>query len=241
MKLELRFSAKDGFLPLDYRPFIMSYFKGALSKTYTNVFNSLYNKNEIKSKSFTFSVYFDKAIIDKDRIILPTNKFKVTISSYDYATIMYFNNSLLLKCGKSMNVPLGTSIRLNSVNIAENSIIKSNEVKIKFLSPLLVRDRVDNHDIYLDYTALDFNKKLNIVVSNFIDTLPNFYGDRNIFLTPINAKRTVVKNMKLKFNASYGEFLLKGNVELLNYLLESGIGSRRGEGFGMFMVIDNEK
>ena len=104
-----------------------------------------------------------------------------------------------------------------------------------------MRDRINNKDIYLDFTASNFNEKLNVVVNNFIQTLPNYFGEKEIILTPIKAKRTVVKNMKLNFNASFGEFYLQGDVELLNYLLESGLGSRRGEGFGMFTVLNDEK
>ncbi|MGN1227547.1 MAG: CRISPR-associated endoribonuclease Cas6 [Christensenellales bacterium] len=241
MQLELRFTTKDSSLPLDYRPFIMSFFKGALNRTYSNVFDEMYSKDNIKPKSFTFSTFFYQPKIVGDKIELPSNKFVVTISSYDYATIMYFYNSLLLRRGKKFNIPLGNVIILTSLNIKESEIIQSNEIKIKFISPLLVRKRENEKDIYLDFTSPNFNNQLNETVVQFLNTLPTKIADNKIVLKPINAKRTVVKNMGLKFNASFGEFVLCGNKEVLNYLLECGIGSRRGEGFGMFKVIKDEK
>lgn len=241
MKLELRFTTQHEIIPIDYRPFIMSFFKGALSKMYSNVFDDLYSKDKISPKSFTFSVYFyDPKIVGKT-IGLPTKKFVVTISSYDYSTIMYMYNSLLLKRKQEYKIPLNNTITLNSLNIKENELIDSSEIKIKFISPLLVRKRENEKDTYLDYTSKDFNNQLNQVVMQFIETLQEKFDNTEISLTPIKASRTIVENMGLKFNASYGEFLLKGDKKLLNYLLESGIGSRRGEGFGMFKVLSNEK
>ena len=154
---------------------------------------------------------------------------------------MYMYNSLLLKRKQEYKIPLNNTITLNSLNIKENELIDSSEIKIKFISPLLVRKRENGKDTYLDYTSKDFNNQLNQVVMQFIETLQEKFDNTEISLTPIKASRTIVKNMGLKFNASYGEFLLKGDKKLLNYLLESGIGSRRGEGFGMFKVLSNEK
>ena len=241
MRLELRFKALDGYIPLDYRPFIMSFFKGALSKLYNNIFTEMYSKDNLKPKSFTFCVFLGKSELKKDRFILPNNQFKVVISSYDYATIMYMYNSLLPNRNKNFKIPLNTSVILDSVYIKDIESIKSDKIKIKFLSPLLVRSHTNESDKYLDYTAQDFNEKLNITINNFIDILDeeDLKGEK-IILTPIKPKKTVVKNMNLYFPASFGEYEIQGNQKLLNYLLNAGIGSRRGEGFGMFMEVKNE-
>ncbi len=239
MQLELLFTANDGFVPVDYRPFIMSFFKGSLNNFYKSVFNELYSKDNIKAKSFTFSTYFQKSTMKNGKIILPTKKFKVVISSYDYTLIMYLYNSILPKFKKKFTIPMKTSITLTGINIKDNTDIKKDEIKIRFLSPLLVRDKTDNQEKYLDYLEDEFNEKLNIVVKNFIDTLPNIkFKNEKIELVPIQPKRTVIKCMNLLFNASYGTFILKGDPKLLTYLHNSGIGSRRGEGFGMFMLVE---
>lgn len=239
MQLELLFRANEGFVPVDYRPFVMSSFKGALSKLYKNVFNEIYSKDNIQAKSFTFSTYFQKSTIENGKIILPTKKFKVVLSSYDYSLIMYLYNSMLLKLNKTFTISMKTSVTITGVNIKDVPDIDKNEIKIQFLSPLLVRDKTEEREKYIDYRESDFNEKLNIVVKNFINTIPDAkFENEKIELIPIQPKRTVVKCMKLSFNSTYGIFILKGDARLLTYLHNSGIGSRRGEGFGMFMVLD---
>lgn len=239
MQLELLYSANDGFVPLDYRPFIMSNFKGPLSNLYSGVFDELYSRDKIKPKSFTFSVYFQNAKIEKEKIIIPSKKFKVTLSSYDSATVLFFYNSMLLKLNQTSKIPMKTTITLNGLSLKDIPDIEKDEVKIKFLSPLLVRDKNEESELYLDYKSQEFEEKLNIITKNFIDTLSdNDFSSNEIELIPLEAKQTVVKNMKLLFNASYGTYLLKGDHKLLTILQNSGMGSRRGEGFGMFKVIE---
>lgn len=239
MQLELLYTANDGFVPVDYRPFVMSGFKGSLNTLYKNVFNEMYSKDNIQAKSFTFSTYFQKSKMENGKIILPTKRFKVTLSSYDYSTIMFLYNSMLLKLNKTFNIPMKSTVTLTGVNIKDIPDIEKDEVKIQFLSPLLVRDKSDEKEVYIDYNATDFNDKLNVVVKNFIDTLSNVkFENEKIELVPIEPKRTVVKSMGLLFNSTYGTFTLKGDQKLLTYLQNSGIGSRRGEGFGMFRVIE---
>lgn len=239
MQLELLFTANDGFVPVDYRPFIMSFFKGNLNNLYKNVFNELYSKDKIKAKSFTFSTYFQKSTMKNGKIILPTKKFKVVISSYDYTLIMFLYNSILPKLKKVFIIPMKSSVTLTGINIKDIPDIEKNEIKIQFLSPLLVRDKTEKQEKYLDYLETDFNEKLNVVVKNFIDTIPEVkFENEKIELIPIKPKKTVIKCMNLLFNASYGTFILKGDPKLLTYLHNSGIGSRRGEGFGMFMLVE---
>ncbi len=238
MQLELLFRANDGFVPVDYRPFVMSVFKGALSKLYKNVFNDIYSKDNIQSKSFTFSTYFQKSTMQNGKIILPTKRFKAILSSYDYSLIMYLYNSMLLRLNKTFAIPMKTSVTLTGVNIKDVPDIEKDEIKIQFLSPMLIRDRGVDKERYIDYQEDDFNEKLNIVTKNFIDTLDVKFSNEKIELVPVQPKRTVVKCMGLLFNSSYGTYILKGDPKLLTYLYKSGIGSRRGEGFGMFKVIE---
>lgn len=237
MQLELLLKANDGFVPVDYRPFVMSIFKGALSKLYKNVFNEVYGKDNVQAKAFTFSTYFQKSIMQDKKIILPTKRFKVIISSYDYSLIMYLYNSMLLRLNKTFAIPMKTSVTITGVNIKDVLDIETNEIKIQFLSPMLVRDRDLDKERYIDYQEDNFNEKLNIVIKNFIDTLDVKFENERIELIPVQPKRTVVKCMGLLFNCSFGVYILRGDPKLLTYLYKSGIGSRRGEGFGMFRVI----
>ena len=57
MRLNLVFYAEGGKMPVDYRPYIMSYIKSSLQSTYNDIFDEQYNKDLTKSKSFTFAVF----------------------------------------------------------------------------------------------------------------------------------------------------------------------------------------
>ena len=239
MRLALHFSTRHNKIPLDYRPLIMSYIKGNLSSMYDDVYRKNYSKDNLKSKAFTFCVLFPKCRFEKNSIEMEKNNFTVILSSHDHSLIVYIYNSLLPKIKKEKEIALKNSILLRRLYLEPETEVKNNQIYIKFLSPLLVRVRENYEDTYIDYTHPEFNKKINIVVENFISAQGiQDVQNKKIDLTPIKAKRTVIKNMKLNFNVSLGEFLLKGEPKLLNYLLQSGIGSRRGQGFGMFKVID---
>ena len=51
------------------------------------------------------------------------------------------------------------------------------------------------------------------------------------------SKTTAVPFKEFLINVSYGKFCLEGDINLLNNLYKTGIGSRRSEGFGLFEVL----
>lgn len=241
MRLNLIFDAPCGRLPIDYRPYIMSYFKAALSQSYAQIFNEQYNKDLLKPKSFTFAVLFKDSKITGEEIEFKGNQFSVIFSSFDNSFLLYLYNALVRKRNQTKNFNQEFAIKLKRIYLSPLPVIKSESVKIKFLSPLLVRqhDKEANKDIYLTFNDADFNNQLNVIVQYFISQNDIAYDKPiKILLIPKKARTTVVKNMDLMFCASIGEFELQGEKELLNILHKSGLGSRRGQGFGMFYVVN---
>ena len=129
--------------------------------------------------------------------------------------------------------------------------IMSNRIRIKFLSPLVLRNHKEKiinkkrkgKDIYFDFNDSDFNEQINYSVSRLIKDLKLNGVNSNIKLKPYNnlARKTVVSFKNILINSSIGEYILEGDSELLNILYKTGIGSRRSEGFGMFEVIEELK
>lgn len=54
----------------------------------------------------------------------------------------------------------------------------------------------------------------------------------NFEIKPLNAKKTVVYHYKNYIECSLGSFSINADKSVINYLLKSGIGSRKSAGFG---------
>lgn len=118
--------------------------------------------------------------------------------------------------------------------------ITTNNIKIKFLSPLVVRDRdrKARKDYYHSFSSDQFLEKLKININEQIKKC-NFNSDilDDFNLIPILPKKTVVKFYEKQIECSLGIYMLHGKKELLEYLYKAGIGSKRSSGFGMFQII----
>ena len=53
-----------------------------------------------------------------------------------------------------------------------------------------------------------------------------------------NYKKVIVKFYEKKIESTLGSFNIKGDIDLLRYLYQAGVGSKRSSGFGMFEIID---
>lgn len=239
MKLELKFYVKNGVMPIDYRPYIMSYIKAALSKNCKQIFDEVYSKTDPKAKSFTFAVVFKNSKIINDEIHFDDKEFKLIFSSLNHSLILYLYNSLIKTRNTTKRFNDDFEIELKKMFLVPLENITADSVHIKFLSPLLVRQHsADNQDRYLTFEEEQFNSQLNIIIRRMLeDNNIVCKQSTEITLKPLKAKTTVIKNMKLAFCANIGEYILSGNPEILNILLRAGMGSRRGEGFGMFYVV----
>ena len=56
-------------------------------------------------------------------------------------------------------------------------------------------------------------------------------------VTPIKAKKVIIKFYEKQIECSTGIFILEGDIELLNYLYKAGMGSKHSAGFGMFQIV----
>ena len=59
----------------------------------------------------------------------------------------------------------------------------------------------------------------------------------SIHIEPVDARKTVVNTFGSKITGNIGIFKLTGSLTLLNTLIQTGLGSRRSQGFGCFTVI----
>ena len=259
MRIKLHFELENNIIPKDYRILILSFIKNNLEKNFNESYKEIYGEKPTV-KFFTFSVYLPKPKIEKEKIELDRNYFNVLFSIYDNKQFIEFYNSFNSMINKKIDnkenekyyYPLkNNKMELKNITMVNEKNIMSNRIRIKFLSPLVLRNHKEitinkkrkGEDIYFDFNDSDFNEQINYSVSRLIKDLKLNGVNSNIKLKPYNnlARKTVVSFKNILINSSIGEYILEGDSELLNILYKTGIGSRRSEGFGMFEVIEELK
>jgi CRISPR-associated endoribonuclease Cas6 len=239
MRLILSFKTKHSVIPLDYRPTIISFFKGVLQGKYPSIYEELYTKTQPKIKSYCFSTYFKDVKIIGKTIVCPSCSFTVTVSTGDVSLVVFLYNSLIENKKKTLNIKHDNEITLIYTKIVPEIGIYSDNINITFLSPLVVRDhnKETNIDKYLYYDEDNFFELLNLSIKNICESFNVAYTP--VVITPINAGKTVVYNMGKRLSANTGTYRISGSPEMLNFLYSTGIGSRRGQGFGLFEIKNN--
>ena len=116
--------------------------------------------------------------------------------------------------------------------------IDSEEITIKFMSPLVVRSHSRDNDYYYSFNDKEFKDilKINIKQELKITNIPEEFVD-NFEINAIKASKVIVKFYEKKIETSTGIFKISGNKQLLKYLYAAGMGSKRSSGFGMFQII----
>ncbi len=138
--------------------------------------------------------------------------------------------------------PFNDTIRMEVVriDIVEGPRVDSHEVVLRSLSPVLVEDV--RHRPLLPGDR-GFDRELNTIMNGVLNGLRGEGLKRPLTLIPEGIRKSVVKH-KLEgfyrgsgkpymyFTGFSGIFRLRGHPEDLGFIIESGLGLRRGQGFG---------
>lgn len=224
MRYQLSFNLENENFPLDYRRTIISFIKKALSDYDQTTYEKYYHAKDPKKKPFTFSVYFHSSKFETDKILVMDKTLEVNLSIADYSLAIILYNSINHQRYKSF--PLANNkMTLNNIVMLPEPLITTEQVKIKFLSPLVVRKRKDRKDWYYSYDAKDeFEKtlKINLKEQLSITDIPKETVD-TFQIEPIQPKKTVVRFYEKQIEVSLGTYLIKGDKDLLNFLYQCGI------------------
>ena len=226
MRIMLYFTLENNKIPIDYRRSIISFIKLSLSEYSENEFKKYYNQKDNIIKPYAFSVFFRHPQISAQEIIVEDKQFEMnmTIENYETAITLYnaFNHQKNKKFSINQN-----SWKLQNIVLIPEKEIKENKIIIKFQSPLCVRKREENKDYYYSFEnekfeeTLKMNIKEQLRITNIsvesVDTLK---------ITPIKAKKVIIKFYEKQIECSTGVFALEGDIELLSYLYKAGMGSK---------------
>lgn len=237
MRFKLFFDLENEKFPINYRRNILSFIKLSLSNYDNEYFKKLYNEKDNIIKPYTFSVYFNNAIFTQESIIIKDKKFELTISIEDCEIAIILYNSFNHQKHKKFSINNNSWI-LENISMLIEKTITTNKIDIKFMSPLIVRERKERKDYYYSYSHEKFIEilKINIKEQLKITNLPvDIIETFNI--KPINPKKIIVKFYEKKMESTIGIFNISGDKRLLDYIYKAGMGSRRSSGFGMFQII----
>ncbi|MBQ8000284.1 MAG: CRISPR-associated endoribonuclease Cas6 [Ruminococcus sp.] len=188
-------------------------------------------------KLFNFSEIKGRYDIEGKTIIY-SSPISITIrSAQDYVIQLLMTNFTV---GKELMLH-NNFVRVTDVRLS-NDTIYSECVRIKTLSPITVYITEDNgHTVY--YSPKDREFCEGIVRNARRKYTAHFGSDEGFSLevTPCEHARFIKRATRFKdtfITAWHGEFVLKGSAKTLNFLYNTGLGSKNSQGFGMFSVIE---
>jgi len=237
-----RLSTKDEYpetdsLPVDFREGFMSVIKGAIESSAPELYKALFERRTVKP--YTFAVSFGNEVkIEEDRIFFKSPiEFKFSTNRPDILIIIY--NHLLNK----REFPIyNLRFKVEHNDIVRPKRIGKSEAIFRTVSPILIRSH-KNERHYLCPKCVnfegdnDFKEAFKFNMDELVRHLLGLGDFAEVELKPIKLRKLVMKHMGLKLPGFVGAFSLKADPEILNLINQVGLGSRRGQGFGMVEVL----
>jgi len=235
MRFEIRCKLEKKVISTDYRRKILSFFKGSLEEYNLDIKKAIYDDPE--RRNFTFSVYLPVEKIEKDRVYLKNNYIKIFLSVENMMEALHFLNALIGSKGKKISMDENSFVVERIHKRLEKEVVRD-EAVFRTLSPIVIREvREGKNSWYHDFDE----KGLKILKKNTLYNLKDKFSKsllEEFEIVPIKTKRTVVSFYSSKFPVTLGNFYMKGDKKILNYLYKSGFGSRSSAGFGMLEIIE---
>lgn len=237
MRLKLYLDLENENLPVQYRKSVISFIKLSLSEYDEKYYKKFYNNKDNIIKCYTFSVFFKSPQFEEDKIKVNDKRIEINISIADYETSVILYNAFNHQKNKKFSLNRNSWI-LKNISMMIEKEITNEELTIKFMSPLVVRSRIDRKDYYYSFNDNNFldTLKINIKEQLKITDIPTQIVE-NFNIEVLDAKKIIVKFYEKKIETSTGIFKISGDKELLEYLYKAGMGSKRSSGFGMFQII----
>lgn len=236
MRLELNFTLNKKELPIDYRRIIVSFFKNTLENYDKDLFKMIYDVGQ--EKKVTFAPFFNPESFGENIIELKNYNIKIIFSTEDELLGLHFFNAFLLNLEKEYKFGMN-AITLTRVIKLKEKEIGNEEVIFKILSPLLIREQINEKKSW--YHLLD-EKGIEILKKNLVFSLKNLYPEKyvnELKIVPIEIKKTVTKFYGIQIQGTLGTVKISGKKEILNTIYKSGVlSSRKSMGFGLVEILE---
>lgn len=190
-----------------------------------------------KFKLFSFSELKGKYVIEDKKIIF-LSQAQLTVRSADPYCIQllfsYFNSRKTVFLAEQ-------DVEIGELKIRDNHIF-SDEITVETLSPITVY--ITNEDGHTQYYSPKEKEFYNSIIHNAYRKWKSFYGNDNNFSLEISPhpdakfKKCATSFKKTFITAWHGKFILKAPPQVLDFLYQTGLGSKNSQGFGMFETTD---
>jgi len=243
MRIKVEFETKSEALPLEYRRAFISYLKSSFQEYNEDLYSELYEKRH-GPKPFCFSIYFLPDVdMGKEGVTLYSKRFIVWFTTGDVMMGVHLINAFMNRNNKWR--PLansGNSIKVTSITKVPEQQIRDNVVAFKIYSPIVIRDhdQISGRDWYLTYEDAEFENTWKRNLKTELKSVLRQDVSRDIDalkLTPLQLVKIVVLNYGIYVPATLGSFVLEGERYLLEYLYQTGMGSKRNLGFGLLDIL----
>lgn len=243
MRFKLDFSIEKSEINLDYRKYVLSFIKNALSKSVNgDLMNRYYT--DTNTKDFTWTMIVRKPQFTKEKLLFAENKFSIVFSADDKAqTGMYLMLAFLNQ--KNIKYPAGDDNYIILKNIAQLSQKEIRGTTARFVSmpgsSILVRehDRETNKDCYYTCEDADYIEKLEWSLKTQAE-MAGFSQKtvEDIKVISVIGKKIVVKHYGVYVDAVIADMKISGSNAVLQHFYLNGVCSRRSSGFGMIDLVE---
>lgn len=237
MRVKCNGVLKNPELPKDYHAIMISLLKKALSEYENGRYYDMFYGGK-QDKQFTFAVRIPKqSKFSRDKIELSDVHISLTISTADVRAGIILTNAFLKMKGYKHPLPMGNTLTIEGLYPVEEPFVTGSQIAVRFLSPLCVREHIEKTDTYYTVEDSDFQEQFRRCVQYQLRNIMPDLPDDCISCIPVEMRKTKVLYYRQYIPVSIGTAVLCGSPELLQYLAQNGIGSRRGGGFGLFQVL----
>lgn len=235
MRLKINCDFDSKIISKDFQSKVVSLFKAGIMKSSPERYEDLFGGN--KHKQYTFSVYLPKPRKKGAEIHLNEANCIINFSTGDAETGVIFYNALISLRGSKVLFGAGNHITVKNIQIVPEKKIISNRTVLRTLSPIASRahDRETFKNWFYSFEDEEFEPTLK---RNMLPYLLDAFGEQarydleKLKITPISMKKVVVYCHEIHIESSIGIFELEAEAYLQKYLVENGIGTMTGSGFG---------
>jgi len=260
MRVKIKF-AGEIILPIYYNYLLSSVVYNIFSEPISNFLHKTgFVKDNRHYKLFTFSKPSKGNLVEGKRLEYLKNKLKIENKKFtvkDRERAIYFSNGFYIQFSSPINFIYNdfslNSIKRKEINIigqrtfiSEVSVVKpptfKKEMILKTISPIVVyysSMHSSRHNYIMpgknglikfnEYINKNLQRKYKIINQQSITDL-----NKKIELYPVYWKKNVTYYKGGRIEGSEGQFIIKGDPELIQLSYDAGLGVKNSSGFGMW-------
>ena len=186
-------------------------------------------------KAFSFGELKGRYEIDgKEIIYLSAVSLEVRSEDAYFIQLLfkYFTNKKVVRLGNNDVEVVGVELK--------NETIFDDMIRIKTISPITVYETSETG--HTTYYSPDEPEFYSAIIANARRKWQSYYGidvDFDFTIAPDGAKfiKRATRYKNTFITAWHGSFMLKGSLKILNFLYNTGLGSKNSQGFGLFEIL----